>query len=247
MDTATEIKISSNGTLATELQKTGYSFRNFEFPGTSAALWTKLKSEWRYLGPDDYLQSERMFRFRRYGQLDLVPSGQGVSIRPPQPYEQSQEINRYAGGVARVFTPLRPGMLTNPLFERLARFTFGVFDVEPEYWNATWTVEVHMFRIVAEEGDGAPPTPEGIHRDGFPFGAVIMMGRENVRGGETQIFTPSEELIEAHTMTSEGEALFAFDARIKHYVTPVSTYGGTGHRDILIFGYHLPDTKYAKG
>ena len=50
-----------------------------------------------------------------------------------------------------------------------------------------WFVEAHAFRIDPRAGVGRP-TPEGAHRDGVDFVAVVLVERRGVRGGETRVF-----------------------------------------------------------
>ena len=50
-----------------------------------------------------------------------------------------------------------------------------------------WYVEAHQFRIDTTDGIGRP-TPEGAHRDGVDLVAVLLVGREGIKGGETRVF-----------------------------------------------------------
>ena len=54
-----------------------------------------------------------------------------------------------------------------------------------------FTIGVHQIRIIANDDDMGKPAPEGIHRDGFDFVAVIVdaigthgLGRAFVRCGQ---------------------------------------------------------------
>jgi hypothetical protein len=53
--------------------------------------------------------------------------------------------------------------------------------------DGRWFVEAHPFRIDTSEGVGRP-TPEGAHRDGVDFVAVILVDRRAITGGETRVF-----------------------------------------------------------
>ena len=50
-----------------------------------------------------------------------------------------------------------------------------------------WSIEAHQFRIDTVDGLGRP-TPEGAHRDGVDFVAVVLVARNGVKGGETRVF-----------------------------------------------------------
>src|SRR3546814_3467424 len=54
-------------------------------------------------------------------------------------------------------------------------------DARPGY------VEAHQFRIDTSDGIGRP-TPEGAHRDGVDFVAVLLVDRSGIRGAETRVF-----------------------------------------------------------
>ena len=67
-----------------------------------------------------------------------------------------------------------------------------IFDAaSPEGGNAaTWHVEMHQFRIEADNGQSGLATPEGAHRDGVDWVCVLLVNRRNVSSGVTQIFDP---------------------------------------------------------
>lgn len=240
--------IQNSAFVSEELARVGYAFGRFEIDPSAIRHWNALLTEWNWLGPDAYLEGSSIFRYRRYGQLTFTPGQRGLKLLSNSTYFQSADINSYAGGIARKFEPLRKKMVHNPVFEGLLRATFDVFRIDEKYRNREWWADVHVFRIIAEPGWASPPTPEGIHRDGFPFGAVILADRQNIRGGETKIYTLDEQLLTEATLTMSLDTLFAFDTRIKHYVTPVECEGGErGCRDVLIFGCHLPGTEYQQG
>jgi hypothetical protein len=50
-----------------------------------------------------------------------------------------------------------------------------------------WFVEAHQFRIDTTDGIGRP-TPEGAHRDGVDFVAVVLVDARGIKGGETRVF-----------------------------------------------------------
>lgn len=52
-----------------------------------------------------------------------------------------------------------------------------------------WYVEAHAFRIDTSDGIGRP-TPEGAHRDGVDFVAVLLVGREGHPGRDTGVRGP---------------------------------------------------------
>ena len=211
--------------------------------------WSALVSQWGDLGPDNYLNSPHMYRLRRYGQLTYVPGERLVARLPEVAYFQSDDINRFAGGKHRQFFPLTDELIQNAIFRRLLAASFAAFELPSEYCLRQWTADVHQFRIVSQ----APavqghPTPEGVHRDGFPFGSIHLLRRERMVGGETTMYTLRDQPIESLTLAAPMDSMFVVDTRVKHGVSSVSAEDARGGvRDILIFGFYLPGSLYDRG
>jgi hypothetical protein len=94
-------------------------------------------------------------------------------------------------------------------------------------------VEAHQFRIDTADGIGRP-TPEGAHRDGVDFVAVILIGRENIKGGETRVFEADGPKGQRFTMLEPWTMLLLDDAAVIHESTPIQPLGEHGHRDTLV-------------
>jgi hypothetical protein len=100
-----------------------------------------------------------------------------------------------------------------------------------------WYVEAHQFRIDASAGIGRP-TPEGAHRDGVDFVAVILIDRSAVKGGETRVFEAEGPHGIRFTMTAPWTTLLLDDARVIHETSPVQPLAsGPTHRDTLVVTY----------
>ena len=108
-----------------------------------------------------------------------------------------------------------------------------------------WYLEAHQFRIDTEGGIGRP-TPEGAHRDGVDFVSVVLVGRREVRGGETRVFEAHGNRGVRFTMEQPWSMLLMDDARVIHETTPLQTDGAggvsprasaLGVRDTLVLTY----------
>ncbi|MFL6575428.1 MAG: 2OG-Fe dioxygenase family protein, partial [Povalibacter sp.] len=99
-----------------------------------------------------------------------------------------------------------------------------------------WYIEAHQFRIDTAQGIGRP-TPEGAHRDGVDYVAVILVGRQNVRGGETRVFEAQGIAGVRFTMTEPWTTLLLDDERVIHETTPIQPDGVNGVRDTLVLTY----------
>ena len=93
-----------------------------------------------------------------------------------------------------------------------------------------WFIEAHQFRIDTASGIGRP-TPEGAHRDGVDFVAVILVGRRQVSGGETRVFEAAGATGVRFTLSEPWSMLLLDDARVIHETTPLQAHGaGRGAR-----------------
>jgi hypothetical protein len=96
-----------------------------------------------------------------------------------------------------------------------------------------WFVEAHQFRIDTTDGIGRP-TPEGAHRDGVDFVAVLLVDRVGVKGGETRVFEATGPHGLRFTLTEPWTLLMLDDARVVHESTPIQPLQDGGHRDTLV-------------
>jgi hypothetical protein len=102
-----------------------------------------------------------------------------------------------------------------------------------------WFVEAHTFRIeTGSEGIGRP-TPEGAHRDGVDMVAVILVGRRNVKGGETRVFDARGPQGLRFTLAEPWSVLLLDDARVIHETTPIQPQDASlpAQRDTLVLTY----------
>ena len=99
-----------------------------------------------------------------------------------------------------------------------------------------WYIEAHQFRIDTAEGIGRP-TPEGAHRDGVDFVAVVLVNRRGVKGGESRVFDAHGPNGVRFTLTEPWSVLLLDDARVIHETTPIQPDGQAGVRDTLVITY----------
>jgi hypothetical protein len=108
-----------------------------------------------------------------------------------------------------------------------------------------WYIEAHQFRIDTTDGIGRP-TPEGAHRDGVDFVALLLVRRQNIRGGETRVFDAHGPTGIRFTMEEPWSLLLMDDARVIHETTPIQPDGENAIRDTLVLtyragGFQAPD------
>jgi hypothetical protein len=94
-------------------------------------------------------------------------------------------------------------------------------------------VEAHQFRIDTTDGIGRP-TPEGAHRDGVDFVAILLVDRVNVKGGESRIFAVDGADGKRFTLLEPWTLVVLDDHRVIHETTPIQPIEAGGHRDTLV-------------
>jgi hypothetical protein len=196
-------------------------------------------AEWDDLEPDGYLRAGAKFRRRRLARFSLDPAADKVSALPADAYFQSEDLNRYAGGVARRFAPFSPATLANEYLHALIKAFFRQLPIEPERLAHPWLVDVHQIRIIATDEEQGEPAPEGPHHDGEEFGVVQLIGRRNASGGVSSVYTNDGESISSFTLRDSLDALLWWDPHVMHGVSPIRPEepGTPAIRDTLVLGY----------
>ncbi len=146
------------------------------------------------------------------------------------------EYNALHGGMQRWFAPVEASTLALPAWQALIS---GLAKVCTAQWPTVtrWHVEAHQFRIDTSDGVGRP-TPEGAHRDGVDFVAVLLVARHAIKGGETRVFAAQGPDGQRFTLDQPWSLLLMEDARVIHESTPIQPLGGEGgHRDTLVLTF----------
>ena len=204
--------------------------------GSGVEALAPLRASWNELPPDDYLRDGGHYRRRRHS--CFVVEGAEVTLVPHRAHWQPVQYNALHGGIERWFEPMDPAVLAAPAWPQLIAAIGSLCSaarVVPR-----WYVEAHQFRIDTTGGIGRP-TPEGAHRDGVDFVAVILVAREGVKGGETRVFDAHGPAGQRFTMSAPWTTLLLDDERMIHETTPIqptadATTDG-GYRDTLVITY----------
>jgi hypothetical protein len=223
--------------ISASLRRSGYALvEPSEFGAALNLELTRLESlraTWSALPKDAYLRDGGRYRSRRHSCF-IQDLSDGVAEVPHRAHWQSTEYNALHGGIERWFEPIEPQVRADTewlkLIEGLGRLFAGLRPVP------RWYIEAHQFRIDTAEGIGRP-TPEGAHRDGVDFVAVILIDRRDVRGGETRVFQAHGNAGVRFTMTQPWTALLLDDEAVIHETTPIQPDGRPGVRDTLVVTY----------
>ena len=155
---------------------------------------------------------------------------------PHRAHWQPLEYNALHGGIERWFDPLPESLAADTAWLALLG---GLAKVATQLRGPhTWSIEAHPFRIDTTDGIGRP-TPEGAHRDGVDLVVVVLVGRHNIKGGETRVFDADGPLGFRFTLTEPFSALLLDDARVIHETTPIQPVDPEVHgwRDTLVLTY----------
>ncbi len=188
-----------------------------------------LKDSWNHLQPDHYLRDGGNYRKRRHA--CFVVDEDCIVRAPHRAHWQSLDYNALHGGLRRWFEPIDDAIVAAPAWSRLLlALTAQCSQLKPAH---PWYVEAHQFRIDASDGIGRP-TPEGAHRDGVDFVAVLLVDRVAIHGGETRVFDAKGPNGQRFTLDEPWSLLLLDDARVIHESTPIQPDNGCGHRDTLV-------------
>jgi hypothetical protein len=202
-----------------------------------------LRVSWGALPRDTYLRDGGAYRARRHSCFTQA-AGAPVQVVPHRPHWQPTSYNALHGGLTRWFEPVSPPVLGAAAWGQLLGSIGALFAQVRAV--PRWFIEAHQFRIDTAAGIGRP-TPEGAHRDGVDFVAVILIARHHVIGGETRVFAAEGSSGVRFTMSEPWSMLLMNDARVIHETTPIQPEGPGGYRDTLVLTYRAQGFQAPEG
>ena len=222
--------------LAHRVQTDGYATLSpagvCELAHCELAKLEALKSSWDNLPLDNFLKDGGRYRRRRHS--SFVVNGSDIRQTPHRAHWQPLDYNALHCGMQRLFEPIAPATVSQPVWSQLllavAEICSTIKSVQP------WYVEAHQFRIDTTGGIGRP-TPEGAHRDGVDFVAILLVARKQVKGGESRIFETAGTTGQRFTLTQPWTLLLLDDERVMHESTPIQPTAESGYRDTLVLTY----------
>jgi len=202
-----------------------------------------LTATWDHLPADPHLLDGGAYRFRRHASYTLdLPAATAPHLRrvPHRAHWQPTDYNALHGGIERWFAPVDGALDDLAAWRGLLGGLGALFARAATTPVALWFIEAHQFRIDTAQGIGRP-TPEGAHRDGVDFVAVILVQRVRVKGGETRVFQADAPFGVRFTLATPWSALLLDDARVIHETTPIQSAAAgderAGWRDTLVLTY----------
>lgn len=196
---------------------------------TSLTELAVLKPWWDSLPADNYLRDGGHYRRRRHS--CFIVHTYGLEQTPHRAHWQPVAYNALHGGIRRMFEPMEPAMLQLAVFQQIL-LALGAVCSQLK-GERDWYVEAHQFRIDTTDGIGRP-TPEGAHRDGVDFVAILLVDRQEVIGGESRIFAADTSTGQRFTLLDDWTLLMLDDERMIHESTPIQPLAPGAHRDTLV-------------
>ncbi len=189
---------------------------------------------WNDLPTDEFLADGGRYRFRRHASLRLTHDA--WYDEPYRPHWQPKAYNKLHGGVFRTFAEVKAETTANAMYRGLVEGFGETFQHATTNAQQEWFVETHQFRIDARQGEGRP-TPEGAHRDGVDFVALIMLGRRDIEGAVTTVYDNDGKLLAEFMLHQPFTAMLLDDQRVVHATTPFRAAGTAPERDTLVLTY----------
>jgi hypothetical protein len=248
-----DLNITNKKDITRTLNQQGFCWVNGAVLGEISSLtsidFSNFTSYWEDLVEDQFLKDLGRYRFRRHS--SYVVSGGKSELMPHRAHWQSLDYNALHGGIKRMFEPIDPALNASPKWLKLIAEIPSLFLDQNSHpgqdkdLTKEWFTEAHQFRINTFGGIGRP-TPEGAHRDGVDYVALILVNRKFIKGGETRIFNIDGNEGLRFTLDEPWSMLLIDDHKIIHETTPIQDNGGSGFRDTLVLTYRKGEFQQSK-
>ena len=243
----TDVRAIAAEPIAAEIKEKGFAFVAVAqmrelLPVEALAAWDSYAESWNDLGEDKFMADGGRYRRRRHAAFEV--SKGGIIRKPHQPHYQSLDHNTLNGGIERWFEPVTDETAQSPVNQALIDISRSIFTEAggvaiPE----KSLIEMHQFRIEPAVDTVGKPTPEGRHRDGVDWVAVLLANRINVGEGVTNIYdAKTGSSLGSFTLTHPLDTVFLDDHCVLHDATPIKLLDPSmeGHRDELVLTFKNP-------
>ncbi|MHA7773872.1 2OG-Fe dioxygenase family protein [Roseibium sp. M-1] len=174
-------------------------------------------------GPFRRIRVSQYFMYNEASQWTLA-------LLPKRDFIQAAGINKLRGGILRKREQLRVD--PTELVDYVARQI-------PLDSTQHYHVNVNQVRVVSTPEIEGIVVAEGPHRDGHDFGAIIVVQRHNIEGGESQLSPLGGGEPFFKYILQPGEALVHEDPKMFHHGTNIRHLSDEGgYRDIWILAFN---------
>jgi hypothetical protein len=203
----------------------------------AGADFAAFAAQWERLPADPYLAGDAPFRFRRHAQVIFDADAGELTVLPPGDYLQAAANNALFGGIPRRFAALEWTPAVTRLLTALVRLSVTEILGLP----GRTLMNIHQVRIVGGPRHAGTPVPEGVHRDGFDFISIHLIGRDVDGGGETTLLRDDGEIVTT-TLAEPMDAVYVDDRRFRHDTTAIAGHGREVRRDVLLMSFERSGT-----
>jgi len=204
------------------LKKTEFKLGNFKLLSNLNIFG--LQSLFSEIPQDPYIQQG--YRYKSLARCRV--NGTNIEKQPHTPLFQTQDTNPVNGGIVRSYQEISNLNLATEAIMLFAK----TFEIDYSY-----EILVQAQRTKCSEQNLGITTPEGFHRDGIEFLAILCVSRYNIVGAETQLVNSQGNIVFKHTLYP-GEILLINDSKFLHYTSPITIRNPDrseyGFRDVLI-------------
>lgn len=222
--------------LAHELRVAGHVLMPARLHDTRSSAWQAFARDWDDLPLDRHMADGGTYRRRRFG---IYRYCAGVIDRLAHgPHYQSVQFNALNGGIERWFAPIGDTPATAACLRSIMHASVQRIEQASNGRHRRWHVEAHQFRIEGGSAQPGLPTPEGIHRDGRDWVLIMLIGRENARGGITSLRDDQGRDSDI-PFEGPGDAVLLDDHRMLHGTSPITPIDPArpAVRDVLVLTF----------
>lgn len=190
--------------------------------------------------PNDFwIPEEKGSRTRRLSRVKTSDSMELTWINNGEFY-QSPKVNKVNGGIQRKYQPIEEEVANSMWMQTLIWQMSSILEL-----SLGTLFEIHQFRVPCSPYTFGYPAPEGRHKDGRRYVAIVHIHQENITGAVTQLFKSgdSEEPPFLELSLQPGDLLVFDDERYFHFTTPfqAASPDACGFRDVFILTVPYPD------
>jgi len=199
--------------------------------GNLGPIKSNLLKSFDRLPADPYEKSKGYhFRFRKYSKVLIDNKDKRIIFLKNNYFYQDKNTNRFAGGKKRNFKEIDKKDLI--YFVDLFKFNFSKIF----YNEKKLEVGFHQLRIKCSKDFVGYPVPEGWHKDGFNYVAIINFQSSNISGGITRIKNGLNKEDTYSSLLKKGDYILVNDNKFFHYTDPININGNGkyGCRDTLV-------------
>jgi hypothetical protein len=215
------------------------------------------RSEWQIVTDAfDALPADTPCRSRAFDSFALVPGQALPDLSCASPfwieasYGQAADLNQEHAGKRREFHSLPPAVRNGSYLPLLVQAILQVLPLGRFYaGRPVLRLGVHMIRLSASSDKPARASPPHPHRDGDAYTAIVPIARENIVGGDSEIYTAARGAdgdlecgaLLFKTPLPVGAAIVVQDGSVFHDVSEVQVQDARydGYRDVILLDINV--------